>query len=89
MKGEKINTFKKLDVQSQKQIYGGGFFAALLALIPIITSAVISIIGAFKVSQSSSGEIKTKEISQKFENKNEDISTHAQGSKNPPIYFVY
>ncbi|AAT27800.1 hypothetical protein [[Mycoplasma] mobile] len=85
-----MKNFKELDLNSQKKIYGGGFFTALIALIPLLTTSVISIVGSIKLSQSNSGELKTKDTTVKFENPDPiDDSKKNNVSTKPPIYFVY
>lgn len=79
-----LNGFKKMSEQDKENIVGAGFLTSFMGFLPAIVNGIASIAGSIKVLGSSSGEIKTKDISQKWDN-----SQPKDNSKITPIYFVY
>lgn len=84
-----LNGFQKMLDKDKQNIGGAGIpiatITSAVSMLPTITNSFASIAGTIKSMFSNSGEIKTKELSVKWDNPQpKEIS-----SKITPVYFVY
>ena len=81
-KEEKINNFKKIDIENTKKIAGGfaisAFISTLIStIIPAGISIISSLVGLGKSVSSPKGEIKTKDLNYKWDNSSDNSSINS------------
>ncbi|AZG68726.1 hypothetical protein [Mycoplasma struthionis] len=66
--------FKEMNIEKSKDMSAGfaisSIITSILAILPAAFTVISSTVGLIKASQAESGEIKTKDFTSKWENKN-------------------